>query len=609
MSLASKIAPGHAAPQQGPDAVDPGDYYRSICHVPEPPQLTKKPKFYGYAEPRVCTPPLRPLTPETTLGFDVIEFAENVLHINLYPWQKVLLCRMLELLEDGTLRFRTVVVLIARQNGKSTLSQVLALWFMIVWGWPLVMGTAQDLETAEEVWQGAVDLVEEDEELVKLLKRVVKVNGKKALELKPADKPAPGELKKKTGPRYKVKAANRRAGRGFTGNLIMLDELREHQNWEAWGAITKTTMAQAEALILALSNAGDLASVVLRYLRKMAHEAIGDPDGICEEIGASGPTLLDVADLQEDDEDELDEDDLEDFEQEPDTLGLFEWSAPPGCDRKDRNGWAQANPSLNWNVGFTERTIAAACKTDPEWVFRTEVLCQWSEGTLTGPFPPGAWDKGKNPVEIGDDGRPRIPEEHRIVPGSPVWVGLDQSHDRSTTYMAIGGLRADGVDQVEIIAARTGSEWVKPFLMEDPWSKRVVAVTGQSRGAPVSPLIVDLLADDEFTLPVVEWMGSDLTAGWADVFDSVRDNTVRHNPQPPLDTAAATVVVKVFSGGASIPDHRASPADAAPLMAFTAAKWLMSRRVKAAPPPPPPPAALKSDDVVFETNDVAHMGF
>lgn len=603
MSPALKVAPGHAAPEQGPDAVDPGDYYRSICHVPEPPQVGKRPKFYGYAEPRICTPPLRPLTRETTLGYDVIDFAENSLHLKLYPWQKVLLCRMLELLEDGTLRFRTVVVLIARQNGKSTLSQVLALWFMIEWGWPLVLGTAQDLETAEEVWQGAVDLVEEDPELSQLLKRVVKVNGKKALELvqEPGDKA--------TAYRYKVKAANRRAGRGFTGNLIMLDELREHQNWEAWGAITKTTMAQAEALILALSNAGDLASVVLRYLRKMAHEAIGDPDGICEEIGASGPTLLDVVDLQEEDEDDFDEDDLEDFEQEPDTLGLFEWSAPPGCDRKDRNGWAQANPSLNWNPGFTERTIAAACKTDPEWVFRTEVLCQWSEGTLTGPFPPGAWDKGKNPTEIGPDGRPRIPEEHRIVPGSPVWVGLDQSHDRSTTFLAIGGLRADGVAQVEIIAARTGSDWVKGFLMGEDWRDRVVAVTGQSRGAPISPLIVDLLADLEFTLPVVEWLGSDLTAGWADVFDSVRDVTVRHNPQPPLDTAAATAVIKVFSGGASIPDHRASPAEVAPLMAFTAAKWLMSRRVKAAPPPPPPPEALKSEETEFSTNDVAHMGF
>lgn len=560
----------------------------------------KRPTLYGIETPRIFTPPLQPLeprSPETealTLGYDVIDFAEEVLHLKLFPWQKWLLIHMLELLADGGLRFRTVVVLIARQNGKSTLSQVLALWFMMVWGWPLVMGTAQDLETAEEVWQGAVDLVEEDAELSKLLKRVIKVNGKKALELH-------------SGARYKVKAANRRAGRGFTGNLIMLDELREHQNWEAWGAITKTTMAQIEALVLALSNAGDLTSVVLSYLRKMAHEALGDPDGICDEIAASGPTLLDVEALEEEDE-EFDDDDLADFEQDEDTLGLFEWSAPPDCSKWDRAGWAQANPSVGWNPGFTQRTIAAACKTDPEWVFRTECLCQWSAGTLTGPFPPGSWDKGKNVPEEGPNGKPRVAEADLLV--GPVFAGVDQSPDRSTTYVAVAGYRADGVAQVEIWTGRYGSDWVKGYLMDDKRRDRIISVAGQSKGAPISPLMESLAADPEFTVPVVEWSGGDLTAGWADVFDSVRDVTVRHNPQPVLDVAAATAVIKVFSGGASIPDHRVSPADIAPLMAFTAAKWLLGRREVVPPPPPPKPEAVSaSAERVSNTDNVAFMGF
>lgn len=561
----------------------------------------KRPELFGEEKPRIFTPPLQPLeprSPETearTLGYDVIDFAEDALHLKLFPWQKWLLIHMLELLPEGGLRFRTVVVLIARQNGKSTLSQVLALWFMMVWGWPLVMGTAQDLETAEEVWQGAVDLVEEDDELATLLKRVVKVNGKKALELH-------------SGARYKVKAANRRAGRGFTGNLIMLDELREHQNWEAWGAITKTTMAQIEALVLALSNAGDLTSVVLSYLRKMAHEALGDPDGICDELAASGPTLLDIEALEEEDGDEFDEDDLADFEQDEDTLGLFEWSAPPGCSKWDRAGWAQANPSVGWNPGFTQRTIAAACKTDPEWVFRTEVLCQWSAGTLTGPFPPGAWDKGKNVPEEGPDGKPRVAEADRLV--GPVYAGVDQSPDRSMTYVAVAGHRADGVAQVEIWAGRYGSEWVKGYLMDEKRRDRIISVAGQSTGAPISPLMESLATDPEFTIPVIEWSGGDLTAGWAGAFDAVRDATVRHNPQPVLDVAAATAVIKVFGGGASIPDHAKSPADIAPLMAFTAAKWLLGRREVAPPPPPPPPEAVRTSEARLpDADNVAFMGF
>ena len=99
----------------------------------KPRSAAARPKRLGREQPRIFTPPLRPLTRKTTLGFDVIDFAEAI-GIDLFPWQRWLLVHMLELLTDGSLRFRTVVVLVARQNGKSTLSQVLALWFMVVWG-------------------------------------------------------------------------------------------------------------------------------------------------------------------------------------------------------------------------------------------------------------------------------------------------------------------------------------------------------------------------------------------------------------------------------------------------------------------------------------------
>jgi phage terminase large subunit-like protein len=105
-------------------------------------------RLVGSEEPRIFTPPLRELTPETTLGFAVIAFADAVLELELMPWQRWLLLHMLELREGGGLRYRTVILLMARQNGKSTLSQVLALWFMYVYGAPLVIGTAQDLDVA-----------------------------------------------------------------------------------------------------------------------------------------------------------------------------------------------------------------------------------------------------------------------------------------------------------------------------------------------------------------------------------------------------------------------------------------------------------------------------
>ncbi|QGH74490.1 terminase [Arthrobacter phage Kuleana] len=502
--------------------------------------------------PRVFTPPLRKLTPRTSAGFACITFAEEVLGIELFPWQKWFLIHALELLADGSFRFRTVVLLVARQNGKSTLAQVLALYFMYLRGARLVIGTAQNLDIAEEVWAGAVELAEECEELADEIKKVNQTNGKKSLDLK-------------TGERYKVQTASRRGGRGLSGDLILLDELREHQSWDAWGAITKTTMARAMALILALSNAGDASSIVLRYLRKMAHASLGDPDG----INSDGINVELLTAVPEELEEELGQ--LED-----DSLGIFEWSAPPGCALDDRDGWAAANPSLGYSI--TERAIASACKTDPEWVFRTEVLCQWNDGVTEGPFPSGAW-------EAGTDVRSEIPAAY------PVTYCVDTEHDRSRAFIAAAGRRLDGGVHVEVIASRHGQGWVVDWFKSRASETRPMRVVVQSRGAPVSGLVEDL--EEIPFVTVVPWGGADLGAGCGDFYDGVRahvwkpdpengeteaDRPTRiwHLPQPVLDLAAGTAVTKPL-GDAWAWNRQGSPYGAAPLMAVSGAAWDVMR--------------------------------
>ena len=86
----------------------------------------------GREVPRIFTPPLRELTPSTSLGFAMNAFAAEVLGVTFLPWQKWLSIHALELLPDGRLRFRTILVLVARQNGKSTWAKVLVLFLMMV---------------------------------------------------------------------------------------------------------------------------------------------------------------------------------------------------------------------------------------------------------------------------------------------------------------------------------------------------------------------------------------------------------------------------------------------------------------------------------------------
>lgn len=506
----------------------------------------------------------------------MIEFAD-VVGVLLHPWQRWFLIHAFELLPSGRFRFRTVVLLVARQNGKSTLSWLIALWFMYVRGVGMVLGTAQDLDVAEEIWSFAVEAATDDEANPDLADEVVKLietNGKK-------------ELRLANGARYKVKATSRRAGRGFTGDLIMLDELREQQTWQAWSAITKTTMTRLDALVLGMSNAGDATSVVLRHLRRIAHLELGDPDGAY----GDAPTVEEPVD---DDGDPASGEHLES------AVGLFEWSAVPGCDVHDRDAWAQANPSLNHPGGVLEATLAGFVNVDPEPEFRIECLCQWSDDTADGPFPAGKWAAGTDSLSA-------------IAEGSPLVYCVDVSADRTTSHIAVAGYREDGVPHIEIAAARAGTDWVvSTRLLPDGtvdalgWfaaratAEQPMTVVVQAKGAPASSLIDDLNTVPHLT--VVEWGGADLGNGTARIFDLVkgsgliehdgeppRREGVCHLPQPVLDVAAALAVPKLLTDGGMAWDRKKSSVDIAPLVAVTGALWHLLQR------PPPPTRSVYED--------------
>ncbi len=133
-------------------------------------------RLVGSTTPRLWTPPLAvgppggctcgcALTPATSAGFSAIAFATEVIGIELLPYQRWLLIHVLELRPGGRYRFRTVVILIARQCGKTCLLRIIALWTLYLRQRCLVLGSAQDLKIAREAWQGAVELAETVDEL------------------------------------------------------------------------------------------------------------------------------------------------------------------------------------------------------------------------------------------------------------------------------------------------------------------------------------------------------------------------------------------------------------------------------------------------------------
>ena len=498
---------------------------------------------YGHTEPRIFTPPLRELTPDTTLGFDVIDFAADVLGLSLHPWQRWLYVHALEIEGDfggeWRFRFRTVVVEVARQQGKTFLGTILALFFLYMLGVALILGTAQDLEQAEDTWASVVDMAQADPDLAAEIEHVWYTNGAKRLQLT-------------RNRQYRVKATTRKAGRGKSADLILLDELREHRDWEAWGALTKTTMARDNALVWCMSNAGDGSSVVLRHLRLQAHAELGDPDGVVAALGGR-------ADMPDEGDGDT-------------TLGWFEWSAPPDADPSVPETWAWSNPSLGRTV--LERSLRAAQRTDPPDVFRTECLCQWVEAVDQPPFPTDSWSGGIDPDSF-------------IPASSPLSVGVDVSADRGHASVAVCGRRADGLLHGEVVAYREGIAWLVGWFRErvgaEGWPEPIY-VALQGRGAPVSAMSELLGAIDG--VEVVEVQGRDVGAYCGRLWDAVaasapdsRSDATRlmHIPQPVLDLAANVAVTRPMGDGAWAWDRVKSREDISPLVALTMAHGLETR--------------------------------
>lgn len=501
----------------------------------------------GSTVPRIYTPPLRELNPETSLGFECIEFGESMGY-DLLPWEKWLLIHALEIIGDlngdWSLRFRTILILVSRQNGKTLVTTVLTLYFLYMLMVSLIIGLAQELDQAEEAWDACVDAIVADEELKAELVSAKYGNSGRRLKLT-------------GGRRYITKASNRKAGRGKRAQLVIIDELREQTNWESWNAISSTTLAQAKVgLLWCTSNAGDPYSLVLRHERFLAHSALGDPDGWCKDVGDSLPPAVDD----------------EGNEVEVEAPAIFEWSARPGRSIWDREGWCEANPSLGYGF-LTERALAADIRSKEERAARTENLCQFVESLAEPPFPAGAWEAGTD-------------AESEIKPDAPLSFAIDISEDRKFSSIAVCGPRADGQWHVELVAYQAGIAWLEDWMRDIADPADPVRVAMQAKGAPASSMVSVIDAIDGIS--VFEVAGVDI-AGWTGRFydavaamdpdESARSDAipVRHRPQPALDMAANVAKTRLMGDSAWAFDRKRSPVDVSPLISGAYAFGLASR--------------------------------
>ena len=305
------------------------------------------------------------LTDLPSKGQDMIDLATE-LGINLMEWQRFVCIHGHKVRSDGRWAHSELGLIMARQQGKSTLMMLRILTGMFVWGEGLQLASAHRLTTSLETFRQIVGLIETHPKLEKEVKKIRWQHGAEEIELF-------------GNRRFVVKAANN-AARGLSKpETIHLDELREYKDEDAWSSMRYSMMAAKNPQVWVYSSAGDQHSVILNKLRERAL--------------ASATTN--------------------------DPIGWFEWSAEPDAPILLPSGeinwsaFAQANPSLGITI---HPDNLKAVINDPPDIVRTEVLAQWVD-TINSAIDAQKWGLCQS------DPIPLDPE-------APTWLGLDLSPDR-----------------------------------------------------------------------------------------------------------------------------------------------------------------------------------
>jgi hypothetical protein len=366
----------------------------------------------GRTAPRIWTRPLRPLTRDATQGYEFAEWCDERAY-TLDRWEFWLAIHALELLPDGRPRFRRVVVIVARQNGKSLFVKLLILWWAYVDSRRMILMTSQNLGYARLAWMEVAEMTGAEVSLpvgVRPLEGITAAAIRQANGQEQLTAPAywPGVPWKRTevrgGGTFKIAATKGDgAGRSMTLHRLVMDEVREHRTWDAYNAGKHAQNAVTDAQAFFISNMGGAEAVVLTALRTSA---------------------LTGKDRR---------------------LGIFEWSCLPGSRPDDLDALRWANPNLGlhpWGRIDPEGLLGDAITAMDEGgealtKFKTEVMCI-EVPRMNPAVDPEAWLECSGDVAM-DELRNRVA------------ACLDVSPDGRHATLVAAAVAPDGRVRVEVV--------------------------------------------------------------------------------------------------------------------------------------------------------------
>ncbi|MFE9192049.1 hypothetical protein ACFYL6_20835 [Micromonospora sp. NPDC007208] len=488
-------------------------------------------------------------------------------------WQQDAVTLMVSVRDDGKWACFEYCEWVCRQQGKGAILEARALAGFLLIGEELIMWSAHEYKTAMEAFRRvkaiiralgtqldtAGNLFDVDGILIK----VNNTNGEEAFE------------RLDTGARIKFIARSKGSGRGFSGDVNIIDEAFAYTA-EQHSALLYTVSARPNPQFIYTSSpplTGDTGDIMFALRHR------GDPTA--PRSADDGP-----------------------WEQDP-SLGYRDWGlvgdldALDGIDLDDMALAAASNPALGARrsngSGLTHETVARerrATLADPAGYAR-ERLGIWPRRVTgrSGVIPDDVWRDQRDPNYV---------DSTAVVRPRDVVFVLQVNASRTYTTIAAVGRRGDGTLLASIVDHRPGTRWAANRIGALKRQHDPLFIVAQDKG-PTGTLLPEL-ADLGVTEAgdrerprrgdlVVPW-ASDVANAYGLFIDAVVDQrNLFHLDEAPLNLAIAATGTRALSGGTAW--EYTDPA-AAPLLAVTLGVWAVLT-VKL---PPPKRSAYESEELM-----------
>ena len=284
-------------------------------------------------------PRVGPVLSATSRAEEAYRAAQR-LGLQLFSWQRLALWQSMATNPDGRLKYREFAGIVSRRNGKTKKLN------------PRVLA---DMDRGRRVLHTAHNRMLPRKTLLDIANldrgryKVRQANGQEEVR------------DYETGGSYKILAPLRGA-RGEDGDTLIVDEIREFEDWDFIAAAEPIVASSDDPQVIYLSNAGWEGSVVLNDLR---HRALNEltPD-----------------------------------------LCYMEWSSPPELTADDETGWLMANPAIgepgsNLTLEYLRTVYEKYLAAGELAIWETEHLCRWTVSMMPRLVQDPDWQRARRPTE------------------------------------------------------------------------------------------------------------------------------------------------------------------------------------------------------------------